>query len=307
MSSPGAAPRAAVPKSNARAEASRKNGAKSRGPKTPEGKARSAMNALKHGLRAEKYVTLLDEERDEFTKLEAALERELAPEGPLQSILARRIARAAWRLMRADRLETEVFAERHFPGGGPGLALIRDGNGTRTIETLLRYRGAAMAEFQRCLRTLKALQAEQALDTGSALEQHPKGPRGRPTLAHRPKPNQPERAAAPRLETALAEPATPGPTLHEPAALWTPPGPAARATPNKRDLAPAISPASAPSRRTPNRPKPHDTQGSDHGSTVQPQEPERHRVPGRRQAETARSPRPPQERAPRIPRVAWTD
>ena len=41
MSRIGAAPRAAVPASNARAEASRKNGAKLRGPKTPQGRARS--------------------------------------------------------------------------------------------------------------------------------------------------------------------------------------------------------------------------------------------------------------------------
>jgi len=35
-----------------RAEASRNNGRKSRGPKTPEGKRIASMNAVKHGLRA---------------------------------------------------------------------------------------------------------------------------------------------------------------------------------------------------------------------------------------------------------------
>jgi hypothetical protein len=50
MSSVGAAPRAAVLVSNARAKASRKNGARSRGPKTLEGKGRSAQNALASSL-----------------------------------------------------------------------------------------------------------------------------------------------------------------------------------------------------------------------------------------------------------------
>jgi hypothetical protein len=142
-------------------------------PKTTEGKARSAQNALKHGLRAQKYVVLPEEDAAEFAELEAALVTELAPVGALQSVLARRVAVAAWRLARADRIEGELFEERRFADGGLGLALIRDGNGTRSFETLLRYRGAAMAEFWRALRTLKALQAEQAAETGPALAAHP--------------------------------------------------------------------------------------------------------------------------------------
>jgi hypothetical protein len=104
MSGIGAVPRAAVPVSNARAEASRRNGSKSRGPKTLEGKARSAQNALKHGLRAAKYVVLAEEDAGEFAGLEAAMIAELAPVGALQTVLARRVAVAAWRLARADRL-----------------------------------------------------------------------------------------------------------------------------------------------------------------------------------------------------------
>jgi hypothetical protein len=245
MSIPGAAPRAAAPVSNAHAEASRRNGAKSRGPKTPEGKARSAMNALKHGLRAEKYVTLVDEQWDDFVKLEAALTLELAPEGPLQSLLVRRVARAAWRLMRADRLETEVFAERHFPGGGPGLALIRDGNGTRSIETLLRYRGAAMAEFQRSLRMLKALQAEAAVAA-------PKAKSADRPVAHHKKPNEPE----PRKNPGKCEPATPAHEPgHAPAAPTlvrmneaVPPAPTPPAHPERGPLA---------DEPKPNEPQPH--------------------------------------------------
>jgi hypothetical protein len=94
MSSIGAAPRAAVSVSNACAEASRRNGARSRGPKTPEGKARSAQNALKHGMRAQKYVVLPEEDAAEFTALEAALMEELAPIGALQVVLARRASRS---------------------------------------------------------------------------------------------------------------------------------------------------------------------------------------------------------------------
>jgi hypothetical protein len=77
----------------------------------------------------------------------------------MQTVLARRIGIAAWRLARADRMEAELLEFRSYEGASPGLALIRDANGTRSIETLVRYRNAAMAEFTRAVRTLQALQA----------------------------------------------------------------------------------------------------------------------------------------------------
>jgi hypothetical protein len=179
MSGMGAASRAAVTVSNARAAASRKNGARSRGPRTEEGKARSAQNALRHGLRAQKYLVLPEEDAAEFADLETALLEELAPVGALQTVLAQRVAVAAWRLARADRIEVELFEERGYSNASPGLAMIRDGNGTRSFETLLRYRGAAMAEFWRALKTLKALQAEQALPAWPSGRSRAASPRGR--------------------------------------------------------------------------------------------------------------------------------
>ncbi len=254
MSSATAAPRAAGPVSNARAEASRQNGARSRGPKTEEGKARAAQNALKHGLRAQKHLVLPEEDAGEFVALEAALLAELAPVGALQAVLARRVAVAAWRLARADRIEAELFEERRIADGGLGLALIRDGNGTRSFETLLRYRGAAMAEFWRALKTLKALQAEQAamaeqvlqagqaLGTDVALAMSTIRPAARPRLADRAPPNEPEHGALPRQEYVLSEPPTPG-TLHEPAAAWLPNEPEPGACPRP---AASRAPASLP-------------------------------------------------------------
>ena len=125
MSSAGAARSAVVPVGNARAAASRRNGAKSRGPRTPEGKARAAQNALKHGMRAQKYVVLPQEDAAAFAALETAIVAELAPEGVLQTLLARRVAVAAWRLERADRMEAEVLEFRSYEDANAGLALIR--------------------------------------------------------------------------------------------------------------------------------------------------------------------------------------
>ncbi len=186
-------------------------------------------------MRALKYVVLPDEDAVEFQTLEAALLDELAPEGALQLVLARRVAVAAWRLARADRMEVELFEERRWEDAGVGMALIRDGNGTRSFETLLRYRSAAMAEFWRALKTLKALQAEQAAArAGRDADGRCRRPcaRSRPDPqraaenADRPRPNEPE----PRLgspsergpEYVLPDPPGPGRMLHEPAASWIP-------------------------------------------------------------------------------------
>ena len=64
--------------SSARAEASRRNGARSRGPVSAAGKARSAQNAIRHGLRA-RSVLLADESAGDFAGFAAALRAELAP------------------------------------------------------------------------------------------------------------------------------------------------------------------------------------------------------------------------------------
>jgi hypothetical protein len=218
--------------SSARAEAARRNGARSRGPRTAAGKARAAQNALRHGLRAQKFVLLADENVAEFQALEEALRAELAPEGALQSLLVARIALAAWRMLRADRMEIELLdphvgLDARGRAGGLGLALIRDGHGPRAFDTLLRYRGAVQAEFWRALRALSALKAEDPLSlapqAGAALAAPAQAGTAAepPAIVEHPAPPTP--AADPRRD----EPAR-SRTLHEPAAPWNPNEPETR-------------------------------------------------------------------------------
>ncbi|HSA79606.1 MAG TPA: hypothetical protein VLE23_02210, partial [Geminicoccaceae bacterium] len=179
-----------------------------------------------HGMRAAKHVVLPDEDAAEFAGLEAAMIAELAPVGTLQSVLARRVAIAAWRLARADRIEAEVFKVEDYGAAGAGLALIRDGNSTRSFETLLRYRGAAMAEFSRALHTLKALQAEQTkrVEDGARAAAASVGRRGSParaTLSDRPGPSEPE-LRMPWLGHAMPEGPALRRALQDSAALWLP-------------------------------------------------------------------------------------
>src|SRR5258708_40102272 len=75
-----------VVRGSTKGDASRANGAKSRGPVTPEGRAKSARNSIRHGLRAksivlpteskEEYQSLLDSYHDQFDP-QTAVEMEL--------------------------------------------------------------------------------------------------------------------------------------------------------------------------------------------------------------------------------------
>lgn len=94
---------------DAQIEASRANGALSEGPRTPEGRAKSSLNALKHGLTAQ-TVVLPTEDPIEFEELVLALEEEFDPQNLAHGILVRDLATAAWRLQRACRWSTHQIA-----------------------------------------------------------------------------------------------------------------------------------------------------------------------------------------------------
>src|ERR1700757_3268620 len=89
-------------------EANRRNALKSTGPKTGEGKARSSMNALRHGLTAAQAV-LPHENEDDYEKIREGMLESYAPENPAEQALVEELVIAYWRLMRMHRVETRYW------------------------------------------------------------------------------------------------------------------------------------------------------------------------------------------------------
>lgn len=86
-------------------QASARNGALSKGPKTPVGKAIASRNATKHGIMSRELV-LPNENQEEFTALLASLAQELDAQGTLEMMLVERVAISIWRQRRLVRVES---------------------------------------------------------------------------------------------------------------------------------------------------------------------------------------------------------
>ena len=76
-------------RSPAQIEASRRNGARSKGPVTDEGKARASRNALKHGLTATQHLVLEDEEPEALDALVGQMLDETGATTEIEARLAR--------------------------------------------------------------------------------------------------------------------------------------------------------------------------------------------------------------------------
>src|SRR4051794_32604541 len=76
-----------------------------RGPRTPEGKARSAMNALRHGLRARAFALLPGEDPAEWAEHLRDLRCGYRPVDAAEEKLVTALAVAMWKEVRADRQE----------------------------------------------------------------------------------------------------------------------------------------------------------------------------------------------------------
>jgi hypothetical protein len=192
--------------STAQVSANRANAPKSTGPRTPEGKAAVAQNAVRHGLLAQEVV-IKGEDPGEFEFYRDQMLEELAPVGQMESMLAQRIVGLAWRLRRAERLQAAAFDKLEDPskppewvlspeqasrllavlaetgvqppepvaaGPGAGRRAVQDFDRERILDRLLVYERRIESSLYRTmgeLRKLRLLREAESLAAGAMAEE----------------------------------------------------------------------------------------------------------------------------------------
>ena len=157
--------------SRLRRRTARANGAKSIGPKTPEGLQRSSQNSLKHGLTS-KTLVLSNESQTKFDELHQSFIRKFQPRDEVEHALVTEMVAARWRLQRIwliqtatldfqmDAMEAEL-TEKFEVLTEPtrlSLAFTTLANEQRSLQLLLRYESTYRRMYNQAQRDLLKLQ-----------------------------------------------------------------------------------------------------------------------------------------------------
>jgi hypothetical protein len=138
--------------------ANRANAAKSTGPRSPEGKARSARNARSHGFTASTFAVVRLEDLQEIAHLKSDLTAVYQPVNSQELFAIERMALTQQAILRAARLESGLFTNcldiALNDNGTPISPMSRDLAGDGDIEiTRAQNRNYALAEgFHRMAR-----------------------------------------------------------------------------------------------------------------------------------------------------------
>jgi hypothetical protein len=170
------------PKSKSKkSQAARANGAKSHGPVTAAGRARSSRNSVRHGLAARAAlpvasVVLPTESGKDFRTLLRSYLVEYDPTGPLETELVQTMATTRWRLRRLATIETTLlgneiefnanFIDREFAEiewtANPADRLaytFKQLSHSPSLGLLVRYEAALNRSYDRAFKQFHALKA----------------------------------------------------------------------------------------------------------------------------------------------------
>lgn len=157
-----------------RIAASRANGAKSQGPKTPEGKAISSQNARKHSLTAARIV-LTDEDWEDFVRSRDGYLCRFQPIDQVEldcvedMVVCRWMQKRFWTLHSAsiddeveeqkpeiERIYTECSADIRIARAFGALA-----DRSKSLALMNRYESRYIRQFERAAKALKEFQANR--------------------------------------------------------------------------------------------------------------------------------------------------
>jgi hypothetical protein len=172
--------------SAAKCTANQVNSRKSTGPVTEAGKARMRNNALRHGLTS-RHVVIEGEDPEAYEALRQELINDWKPADAQEEMLATQIAEGAWRLMRARRVETQIF-ENYMGEAGAGndpasrIAECFHAN-WKEFDDLRRYQTTIERAYYRALTELRKLQNERRKSAVGSVSQKHNSPRQQPAAS----------------------------------------------------------------------------------------------------------------------------
>jgi hypothetical protein len=142
--------------------ANRDNAQRSIGPKTVEGKQTASRNATRHGLTGTQIV-MPGEDPAAYEDLRQGLHESHQPANEAERILVDQIAANAWRLMRAQRVETAFLAKLTEGAKDPDAALAEAFlEKPKELARMHRYVAAAQNAYYKAITQLTKLQKERA-------------------------------------------------------------------------------------------------------------------------------------------------
>jgi hypothetical protein len=167
--------------SQKRIEANRLNAQKSTGPKTEEGKKKSALNACRHNLTGQ-VTTMTDPDRAFYNVFLEGFMVDWKPRGATEIQLVTRIAHDNWRLNRASAIEDNFFAM----GVGHPAVVSAEGHPeiddsfaqartyeqkAKTLQLLSLYEQRLTRAVHKNTELLKKMQADRLAEEAKAMEE----------------------------------------------------------------------------------------------------------------------------------------
>jgi hypothetical protein len=162
--------------SELKSETARTNGAKSHGPKTPEGKEASSRNAIKHGMTTRSTILLQCESPDEFQAFLAehieihqpvtAPEKELVDQMAIARWRIRRFVAAETMLLDCEMIRNQAAVQKEFATLDSdvhiAMAIRSLADDSRSLSLMSRYEARHQRTHDKAYAALRELQEARA-------------------------------------------------------------------------------------------------------------------------------------------------